>query len=430
MIKTKNRTIVTKIPHPDTFKILRELEHYEPLSMHGQLPIIWDKAEGHNVWDKWGNKYIDFSSGIAVTNAGHSNPNIINSAISQLKSKLIHSYTYPTEIRLKFIKQLCKTTGFDKAFLLSSGTEATECACKLMRMYGLKKTKTKNVILSFVGAMHGRTMMAEKLKGETKDNNWAEPWDTNIYHLPFPDKDNNFIEDLKKTEIYNKRGVEDICGIMIESYQGWSAGFYPKQYIQDIMQFAVENDILVCFDEIQGGFGRTGKLFAFEHYFTEKEYKPDLVCCGKGISSGFPLSAVLGSGGILNIPEIGSMSSTHSANPLVCAVGLANIKEIISILPTLKKKEKLMFDFLKKKFNTTRVNGNGLVAAVLSPSEEIATKVCLKAMSKGLILIKTGKNSIKIAPPLTITIDALLEGLNILYESCIEVEDESKVNSD
>jgi len=394
--------------------------------MHGQLPVVWNKAEDYNVWDRYGNKYIDFTSGIAVANAGHSNKRVIKSAISQLNKHLVHSYTFPTEIRAQYVKELCKETGFDKAFLMSSGTESTECASKLMRMYGLKDSSRRNVIISFVGAQHGRTMMAEKLKGETHDNQWADPWDMGIHHLPFPEHEANFMEDLKTSRLYEKRGVEEVCGIMIEAYQGWSARFYPKNYIKSLMKFARDNDILVCFDEVQSGFGRTGRLFAHEHYFKYNEYEPDLVCCGKGLASGFPLSAVLGRKEIMDIPEKGSMSSTHSANPLACAVGLANLKEIQRILPTIAKKEQVLFGMLLERFNKTRINGYGLVAGIMTPSVHIANKVCDKALTKGLILIKTNKNSIKIAPPLTIPISALAEGVNIVYECCVETEREDK----
>ena len=119
--------------------------------------------------------------------------------------------------------------------------------------------------------------------------------------------------------------AKDICGIMVESYVGWGAVFLPKDYAQAMATFARENGILLCFDEIQSGFGRTGKLFAYEHY----DVQPDLICVGKGMSSSLPLSGVLGSTAVMDLPDIGSMSSTHSANPLVCAAGLATLEDII-----------------------------------------------------------------------------------------------------
>ena len=117
----------------------------------------------------------------------------------------------------------------------------------------------------------------------------------------------------------------DICGFMLETFQGWGAVFYPEEFVREAVSFAREHDILIAFDEMQAGFGRTGKLFGYMHYNVE----PDILCCGKGASSGLPLSIVLASREIMDLPEIGSMSSTHSANPLVCAAGLANLKALL-----------------------------------------------------------------------------------------------------
>lgn len=376
--------------------IFETLEKYEARSMHGQLPVVWKKAKGSFVWDINGKKYIDFTSGICVANAGHNNPKIVEAI---RKSTLYHTYSFPTEIRAKYLKELCEFTGFDKAFLLSSGTEATECAVKIMRMASKKK-----VIVSFKGAMHGKTMLAEQLKG---DFTWADKGYT-VWHMPFPADSHKFIPPFKL----------ELAGFMIESYRGWDAAFYPKQYIQDLCNWAKENKVLVCFDEIQGGFGRTGKMFAYEHYDIPR---PDLVCIGKGMTSSVPMSGVLGSKDLLDLPD--DLSSTHSANPLCCAVGLANLKEIKRILPTIKVKEKILFDFLYKRFfnHCYPYNSKGLLAALTTPTAKIATDICKKAMENGLLLIKTDKPSVKIAPPLTITEYILLEGLEILFYSASEV---------
>ncbi|KKM13384.1 hypothetical protein LCGC14_1716810, partial [marine sediment metagenome] len=187
---------------------------------------------------------------------------------------------------------------------------------------------------------------------------------------------------------------------------------YPKKYIQDLVMWCRKHKILVCFDEIQGGMGRTGKLFNYMHYGVE----PDLVCVGKGFSSSIPLSGVLGKKWILDLPEIGSMSSTHSANPLACTVGLANFKEIQRLIPNSERLGKLLHRELKKIFPKCEINGKGLLAGIIMPREE-ATKICYKAMKKGLLLILTHTDSIKIAPPLCITKKNLLKGLDILRRS-------------
>ena len=378
-----------------SMNIYETLEKYEPQSMHRQLPVIWKKAKGSFVWDVNGKRYIDFTSGICVANAGHNNPRIVRAV---RKANLYHTYSFPTAIRAEYLKELCDFTGFEKAFLLSAGTEATETAVKLMRIASGKK-----VIISIKGAMHGKTMLAEQLKG---DFTWADKH-CNVWHMPFPN-DDDFIPPY----------AEDLAGFMIESYRGWDAGFYPKKYIQGLYKWAKENNILVCFDEIQGGFGRTGKMFAYEHYGIER---PDLVCIGKGMTSSLPMSGVLGSKAILDLP--GDLSSTHSGNPLCCAAGLANLQEIKRILPSVKEKEKILFDFFYKNFNEECINGHGLLAVLTMP-EKLARSVCNKAMEKGLLLIKTDREAVKIAPPLVIPKDVLLKGLNILYRSIREAEDE------
>jgi 4-aminobutyrate aminotransferase-like enzyme len=273
---------------------------------------------------------------------------------------------------------------------------------------------------------------------------WIGYEDPNIFRLPFPYpwelKDGSgrrvssealfsaHLEQLKQKGINPKT---DICGFILESYIGWGAAFFPVDYVKALVAFARNHNIIVTFDEIQAGFGRTGKLFAYQHYGVE----PDLICCGKGISSSLPLSAVLGSQKIMDLPDIGSMSSTHSANPLCCAAGLANIEYIEShnLISESGRKGKILFDELekiRKKFpdRITEILGKGLLAALLFkdpkngvPDSLTASLICEKAMQKGLLLVHTGRESIKIGPPLTIPDDALVEGLNVLDESIEEI---------
>ena len=425
-IITQYRTIMTKIPVPESLPILNDLAKYEARSMHGQLPVVWDRAEDFQVFDKWGNCWIDFTSTIFVANIGHSNPEIIKALKKQLNQKLIHNYIFPHEIRAKFLKKLIEVTPtyLTRAFLLSSGTEATECAIKLMRIYGQTINPRKLGIISFRGGMHGRTMAAEMLKGDSASSPWIGYRDPNIYHFPFPcSQKSNFLKDIEKLKQQGLK-TNTICGFMIESYQGWSAMFYPQSYIKDLYDFAKRYNILITFDDIQGGFGRTGKLFAYQYY----DVKPDLVCLGKGLSGGLPLSAVLGKGDIMNLPKISSMSSTHSGNPLCCAAALANLKELYrkNLIEESARKGKILHAYLaelKKRYHIYifHIYGKGLLAAVVVKNATLANQICEQAMRKGLLLVHTGRESIKIGPPLTIPDDALLEGLDVLNESISEI---------
>lgn len=443
-LKTRYRVIKTKIPAPKSVAVLKNLEKYESRSMHGQLPVLWDRAEGFQVFDKYGNRWIDFTSTIFVTNTGHSNPAIIKELRRQLGKKLLHTYTFAHEARERLLKKLNETTPayLQKSFLLSSGTEATECAIKLMRMHGRNINHSKNVIISFKGSMHGRTMGAEMLKGDPSLSAWIGYKDPNIYHLPFPHpwktkeaegaacfrKD---IQALKKKGFYFDR----ICGFMIESYRGWGALFYPKSYIRELFSFAKKYSALVAFDDIQGGFGRTGKFLAYQHYGV----KPDLVCLGKALSGGLPLSAVMGRKSIMDLPDTGSMSSTHSGNPLSCAAALANLEELKrkNLVGKSAGKGRLLhvrLNKLKKQYPEyiSYVFGKGMLAAIIvtdpesqKPDGILASLICEKAMQKGLLLVHTGRESIKIGPPLTISRKALLEGIQVL-EQCFKETKEGR----
>ncbi|MHA2329178.1 MAG: aspartate aminotransferase family protein [Candidatus Hodarchaeales archaeon] len=443
-IETKYRKITTALPVPESLEIFETLDRYESVSMHGQMPIVWDRAEGFQVHDPWGNSWIDFTSTIFVANAGHGNPKILEGVRKCLDKPLIHSYTFATSIRAKYLRKLIEATPpqFGKGFLLSAGTEATECSVKLMRMHGRTIKHSKIVIISFQGSMHGRTMAAEMLKGEPHQCTWIGFKDPNIYHLPFPypwtarghlekeyDWERHFQEDIQALKA---KGLDfyDIAGFMIESYLGWGAIFYPIAYIQALVNFAKAHDCLVTFDEIQGGFGRSGKLFVYQHYDVE----PDLLCLGKGLSGSLPLSAVIGSQKIMDLPGFGSMSSTHSANPLGCAAGLANLEalETGNLVTKSARKGYTMHQHLqglKKKYpdRISYIFGRGLLAGVLfkdpktgKPDSLFASRVCEKAMQKGLLLVHTGRESIKIGPPLSISNEALLEGLTVLDDSIQE----------
>ena len=445
LVKTRYRTIKTKIPAPGSLSIIKDLERYESRSMHGQLPVVWDKAIGFQVFDKDGNCWIDFTSTIFVTNSGHAHPAVVQSIRKQLDKELLHTYTFASEIRARFLKKLIAITPkqFEKAFLLSAGTEATECALKLIRMRGQAINPKKLAVISFLGAMHGRTMGAELLKGEPKASSWIGHADPNIYQLPFPypwsrrnnseskyDWERHFVEDMGRLK---EKGLDfkNIAGFIIESYLGWGAIFYPRMYIQKLADFAKKHNSLLVFDDIQGGFGRTGKLFAYQHYKVD----PDMLCLGKAISGCLPLSAVIGRRAIMDLPETGSMSSTHSANPLSCAAGLANIEAIErgNLIKESARKGKVLHKYLSNlksryKDRIAYVFGEGLLAGIIfiDPKSGKAdnlfpSKVCERAMQKGLLLVHTGRESIKIGPPLMIPDVALLEGLEVLEQSIQEI---------
>jgi 4-aminobutyrate aminotransferase / (S)-3-amino-2-methylpropionate transaminase / 5-aminovalerate transaminase len=438
-VRTQFRNIQTAIPAPGTAEIFDKLSRYESRSMHGQIPIVWDRAEDFSVWDHAGNRWIDFTSTIFVANAGHANHRVTQAVIDVLKHDLVHTYTYASRLRAEYLEYLIKHTPaqFEKAFLLSAGTEATECAVKLMHMNAQKRGKRRAVVLSFEGAMHGRTLAAAHMGGSPAGRAWIACECPNFSRLGYPyfweleEKGISGAEQFAKdVETLKARGLDpkqDIAGMMVESYVGWGAVFLPKDYAQAMAKWCKENDILLCFDEIQAGFGRTGKLFAYQHYDVE----PDMICVGKGISTGLPLAAVMGPTSIMDIPDVGSMSSTHSANPISCAAGLATFQEIVErkIVEGAERKGALLhaeLEKLRQRFpdRIKRVIGRGMVAAVIvvdpetgAPDADLGNWTCEIAMQKGLILVHTNRESIKIGPPLTISDEALVEGVEVLGEA-------------
>ena len=445
-IETKYRKIVTEIPTAKDVEVLKQTYELESRSMHGQLPIVWQKAEDFQVFDSHGNCWLDFTSTIFVSNAGHANKRILNSVQEVIDKPLIHSYTYLTRERSEYLKYLIEKTPqqFEKAFLLSAGTEATECALKLMREYGIQKKKEKGGIICIEGNWHGRTLGAQMMSWNPDQKKWIGYHDPNIYHIPFPYPWNeqaalnpkNFFEESIKELCLSKDldPKKDICGFMLETFQGWGSIFYPNDYVESISDFAKENDILLTFDEMQSGFGRTGKLFGYMHY----DVQPDLLCCGKGASSGFPLSLVLGSAEILDIPDVGSMSSTHSANPIVCAAGKANLECLFEdgLLDNAEILGKIFHENLnkiKEKFSShiSDLQGKGLIAALIfcdeqrNPLVSICDQIAELCLQRGLLIVHTGRESIKLAPPLSITKEALLDGLNVLEQS---IEDVISIN--
>jgi len=415
--------------------------------MHGQLPIVWDRAEDFSVFDLAGNKFIDFTSTIFVANVGHSNPKVSDAIRQTLEKPLYSSYAYANEIRAEYLEQLLDFAGppFEKAFLLSAGTEATEAALKLMRMDGAAKGKRRLGVICIEGNWHGRTMGAQLMSSNPAQREWIGFTDPDIHHIPFPypwlpgsaDGATFLREGLRQLEDDGLVLGTDVSGFMLETFQGWGAVFYPESFVQEIGSLCEEHGILLAFDEMQSGFARTGKAFGYQHYGVT----PDLLCCGKGMGGGVPLSGVIGRGEVMDLPDVGNMSSTHSANPLVCAAGLAVLEEIAdrSLIDESRRKGEVLAEGLERicKQHPRRLNhlsGHGLIGSLLffdpqsdAPDATLASKVAELCMRKGLLVVHTGRESIKLGPPLTISDQALVEGLAVLEESVNELCVESTV---
>lgn len=443
-VQTQHRTIQTPIPAPGTEQILANLDSYESRSMHGQFPLIWDRAIDSSVYDFVGNRWIDFTSTIFVANVGHSNPRVTSAMQSMMDKPIYSCYAYPNQKRAEYLQELIKFAGapFEKAFLLSAGTEATEAVLKLMRMYGQKEQKRRRGIICIESNWHGRTLGAQLMSGNVSQKEWIGYTDPDIHHIPFPypwslegSDPVAFLESGLDNLVNSGVNLDtDICGFMLETFQGWGAVFYPVEFVQAIQKVCRKHNILLAFDEMQAGFGRTGRSFGFQHY----EVVPDLIACGKGMGGGVPLSGVLGRSEVMDLPDIGNMSSTHSANPLVCAAGLAVLQELQdrNLVSEASRKGELLFNALFEVKSShlqyvSTVLGKGLIAAVLFrdpdtglPDSVFPSRVAERCMQKGLLVVHTGRESIKLGPPLTIEDSALLEGVDVLAQSIKEVASE------
>ena len=348
-------------------QIIKTLNKYEPRSLHHEVDVVWDTAFGCTVRDVDGKEYIDFTSGIFVANVGHSHRSVFE-AIRNQADECIHSYVFPTEIRAKLVKKLCEMTGFEKVYLCSTGSEAVEAAIRII------KASRNGSVFTLPDEFHGNTWGAKHLEvlGQSPK--------------------------LK-------------AGIIVEGYRGYDAHFYDKEVIAEL-ELLQDEDVLLCFDEIQSGFGRTGKLFAYEHY----DVKPDLIVIGKGLGGGMPISAVLGSAELLDAPD--DLTSTHTGNPVCCAAAVASIEvlEEEELVERASLFEARIYSQDVFEWCSYTVTGKGMVWAIDLKDINLANRVVDRCAKRGLLLIKTHRGMIKIAPPLTIPYDTFYEGLAILED--------------
>ena len=438
-VETKYRRIASALPHPDSLATIEKLRTFEPISMRGQPPVVWERAEDIFVFDKYGNRWLDWSSGVLVTNAGHAAPEVSRAIIDQVNSGLLHSYVFPNEERAALVECLANVApeGLRKVFLLTTGSEATECAIKLSRAHGIKVGGTKKIgIIGWERGFHGRTLGSQQAGGMAGQKNWIVNEDPAIITAPFPDgywqTDTTFEAFLAAVKA---RGLtpETTAGVIMETYQGVGPDFAPVEFVRQLGDWCRQHQIVLTFDEVQAGFGRTGKFWAFEHYGVT----PDLICCGKGISSSLPISAVIGREAIMDQFGPGSMTSTHTGNPVCCAAALASVTKIIreNLSANAARLEPTLLAGLRSiqarhPEVIGHVSARGLVGGMQTvqrgkkePDHDLAHRIIERCFQKGLLLfapVGAWGQTVKIAPPLTIPLEAMEEGLTVLAEATDE----------
>ncbi len=399
-------------------------------------PLFAERAENACIWDVDGNRYIDFSSGIGAVNTGHLHPKVKAAAAAQLDKfshTCIHVVMYEPYITLaERLNKLVPGNAEKKTLLMNSGSEAIENAIKVSRKY-----TGRTGVIAFNGGFHGRTLLSMSLSGRVIPYKAGfGPFVPEIFHAPFPNELHGIsiddaiagLEQLFKSDIERER----VAAFIVEPVQG-EGGFYaaPPEFLQRLRKIADESGILLIVDEVQCGFGRSGKLFASEYSGIE----PDLVVLAKGLAGGFPISALVGKSEIMDSAPAASLGGTYGGNPISCAAALA----VIDVMKEEKIPEKAakmgeqMVKRLKQMAEKHKIIGDvrglgSLVAIELfedgdleKPSAKKAAELQTCAREKGLILLSCGPNNnvIRFLPPLTIEPEVLDKGLDIISE-CLD----------
>ncbi len=438
MVKVPN--IVTKIPGPKSQELINQRNEYVPAGVYLVQPVTIAKSHGAVVEDVDGNTLLDFTSGIGVTSLGHCTDEIV-STISDQAGKLIHSCIHVANYKpyIDLAKKLCDITPGDhkkRALMLNSGSEAVENAVKIVR----QSTGRPNIV-SFENSFHGRTYMAMTLTGKWDPYKVGlGPFVPGVYFTPYPysfrcpwgtdDKEEcgkAAIHHIEKSLFKTQVDPETVGAIIVETIQG-EGGFIdpPNNFYPMLKELCDKHDIKLIVDEVQTGFGRTGKMFAIEHY----DIVPDVITMAKAIANGLPLSAVVASEELMGDIYPGSLGGTYGGNPIACATALKVIEimereKIPERAETMGKKLRKQLNELQEKYpKIGEVRGLGPMLAMefvkdpetRKPDPDTSSAVMKECLKNGLMTLKAGlySNAIRLHPPLTIEDDLLETGMDIL----------------
>ena len=372
---------------------------------YSRYPISIIRGEGSYVYDSNNKKYLDFISGIAVNNLGHSNKGIKKAIIEQL-DKLVHiSNLFLIPSQIKLAKSLTSNLPRYKVFFCNSGTEANEAAFKLARKWGI--FNNKRTIISVTGGFHGRTFGSLSATTPKKYKEGFYPLVPGFKTAKF--NDINSIKSIIKED-------KKILAVIIEPIQG-EAGvkISDKKYLQELFKICKKNKILLIADEVQVGIGRTGKLFGFENY----DIKPDIITLAKALGGGIPCGAIIANPDISDFLTPGSHGTTMGGNPLAMASGLSMLNQIKkpSFLINVNKKGELFLDKLKKLSSSDlikEVRGKGLILAIEFYEEKKAKLFANKCINNGLLVLITEKYNVRILPPLNVKNNEIIESIKIM----------------
>ncbi len=409
-----------------------------PRGVGTAYPVFAERAEGSELWDVDGNRYVDFGGGIAVLNTGHRHPKVVKAVREQLDHYTHTAFQivpYEPYIELcEKLNALAPFSGEAKSILFSTGAEAVENAVKIARA----ATGRTNVI-AFSGAFHGRTLMTSALTGKVAPyKKKFGPMPAGIWHVPFPVPQHGVTvaDSLKAIEYLFRADVDpvNVAAIIIEPVQG-EGGFHPAptELLVALRAICDEHGILLIADEVQTGFARTGKMFGIENSGVE----PDLMTIAKSLAGGFPLSGVIGRSAIMDAPDPGGLGGTYAGSPLACAAALAVLdviaeEKLIDRANVLGDRIKGDLARMAQRNDTvamSAIRGPGAMVAfdivksrgTEEPDAEATKRVTAAALAEGLVLLSCGvhANTIRILMPLTISDEILAEGMGKLEKALV-----------
>jgi len=420
----------------DELKALRE--KYVPRGVTTAHPVVAERAQGAEVWDTEGRRYIDFVGGIGVMNVGHNHPRVMAAVREQLE-RVTHTAFQVViyESYLRLAERLCEVAPGDgpkKAIFFSTGAEAVENAVKIARA-----ATGRQAVVSFTGAFHGRTLLALSLTGTV--NPYKQdfgPYAAEVYQTPYPYEYRGWTTEAALAQLdelfASVVAANRVAAIIIEPVLG-EGGFIPAPlgFMKALREVTTRHGIMLIADEIQTGFGRTGKFFAIEH----SGVTPDLMTVAKSIAAGFPLSAVVGRAEVMDAPAPGGLGGTYAGNPVACAAGVAvmdvmrdeklpeRAARIGSVIEERMRSWQAEHDLVGDVRVVGAMAGMELVRdrKTKIPADTETARILGLAREKGLLLLRSGAhhNVIRTLMPLTIPDDQLLEGLDILGTALAEV---------
>lgn len=366
------------------------------MNTYNRFPIVLRKGRGMKVWDIDGKEYLDFVGGIAVNCLGHCHPKIVI-AIQKQAQRLIHvSNLYHIEPQIELAKLLIEHSCADKAFFCNSGAEANEAAIKLARKYAKDHiAPDKYEIITAYGSFHGRTLATLSATGQEKFQKGFEPLVPGFKHVPFND-----IEALKKAI------TGCTCAVMLEPIQGEAGIRMPASgYLEEVQKICTDNGLLLIFDEIQTGMGRTGKLFGYEHF----NVKPDIISLAKGLAGGVAIGAMLAKDFVAASFKPGTHASTFGGNPLACAAAITTLETLLEdgfVLDNCKRIGNYFLkrlEDLKKEFSPLIVNVRGLGLMLGLETASTCGSIVDACIERGVLINCTGGNVLRFTPPLIVT---------------------------